>query len=296
MREPTLSDMQAFLAVAHNQSFRQAADQLRVSPSTLSHTVASLERELGVRLFHRTTRSVALTESGERLSRRMAPILAAYRDAIREADPSRAEPAGTVRINAPEMAVRLLLAEVVPLVLQRHPGVSVDLVVENRLVDVIAEGFDAGVRLGEAVPRDMIAVRFGGDVRFVVVGSPAYLQETPPPVTPEDLASHQCIGHRFSSGRLFRWEFERHGQEVAVDVTGRVTLNAIPLMVEAALAGLGLAYVPERAVRELVAAGALAVVLDDWCPAIPGFFLYYAGHRQLPGALRAFIDVMREVV
>ena len=238
MRQPTLSDMQAFLAVAHHQSIRQAADQLSVSPSTLSHVVASLERELGVRLFHRTTRSVALTEAGERLARRMAPILAAYGDAIREADPSRADPAGTVRINAPEMAVRLLLAEVVPLVLERHPRLSVDLVVENRLVDVIAEGFDAGVRLGEAVPRDMIAVRFGGDVRFVVVGSPAYLRGTPPPATPDDLVAHQCIGHRFASGRLFRWEFERHGQEIAVDVTGRVTLNTIPLMVEAARPGL----------------------------------------------------------
>ncbi len=296
MRKPTLADMQAFLAVARHQNFRAAADQLGVSPSTLSHVVASLERGLGVRLFHRTTRSVALTEAGERLSRRMAPILAAFDDAIQDADPFRAGPAGTVRINAPELAARLLLAEVVPQVLERHPRISVDLVIENRLVDVVAEGFDAGVRLGEAVPRDMIAVRFGGDTRFVVVASPAYLHNARPLRTPDDLVEHDCIGHRFAGGKLFRWEFERHGQDLVVDVTGRVTLNAIPLMVEAACAGLGLAYVPARAVRERVDRGELAIVLGEWCPTIPGFFLYYAGHRQPPGALRAFIDVMRKTL
>ncbi len=296
MGKPTFADMEAFLAVAQHRSFRRAADRLGVSPSTLSHTIASLERELSARLFHRTTRSVSLTEAGERLSRRMVPILTAFDDAIQDEDASSTTPAGTVRINAPEMAARLLLAEVVPLVLERHPRVSVDLVVENRLVDVVAEGFDAGVRLGEAVPQDMIAVRFGGDARFVVVASPAYLRNAPPLRIPDDIAEHNCIGHRFAGGKLFRWEFEKHGQELIVDVTGRVTLNAIPLMVEAAVAGHGLAYVPERAVREMVGLGKLVIVLGEWCPAIPGFFLYYAGHRQLPGALRAFIDVMREVV
>jgi DNA-binding transcriptional LysR family regulator len=296
MREPTLSDARSFLAVARHRSFRLAADKLGVSPSTLSHIIAEMERALGLRLFHRTTRSVALTEAGEQLLARLAPAMVAFEDAFEALNSSRDSPTGTVRINAPEIAARLLLSEVVPVFLARHPGVSVDLSAEGRLIDVVEGGFDAGVRLGEAVPRDMIAVRFGGDLRFLVVGSPGYLRDHPAPAMPDELASHQCIGHRLPSGKLYRWEFERHGQEVEVGVSGRVTLDTIYLMVEAAKKGLGLAYVPDRAVRDHLECGMLVSVLEEWCPVIPGLVLYYAGHRQPPSPLRAFIDVLREVL
>jgi DNA-binding transcriptional LysR family regulator len=295
MREPTLADARTFLAVARHRSFRLAAVELSVSPSTLSHIVAT-ERALGLRLFNRTTRSVALTEAGEQLLARLAPALAAFDEAFESLNTSRGSPTGTVRINAPEVAARLLLSEVVPAVLARYPGLSVDLSVEGRLIDVVDGGFDAGVRLGEAVPRDMVAVRFGGNVRFLVVGSPSYLGDHPAPALPEELASHECIRHRLPSGKLYRWEFERHGQEVEVDAFGRLTLDTIPLMIEAAANGHGLAYVPDRAVEDHLEQGALVAVLEEWCPAIPGLVLYYAGHRHPPGPLRAFIDVLREML
>jgi DNA-binding transcriptional LysR family regulator len=296
MREPTLADARTFLAVARHRSFRLAADELGVSPSTLSHIVAATERALGLRLFHRTTRSVALTEAGERLLARLVPAVVAFDDAFESLNTSRDSPTGTVRINAPEVAARLLLSEVVPVVLARYPELSVDLSVDGRLIDVVDSGFDAGVRLGESVPRDMVAVRFGGDVRFLVVGSPGYLRDHPAPATPEELESHECIRHRLPSGKLYRWEFERHGQEVEVGASGRLTLDTIPLMVEAAASGHGLAYVPDRAVRDRLEQGALVAVLEEWCPAIPGLVLYYAGHRHPPSPLRAFIDVLREML
>ncbi len=296
MPKPTLNDLTAFAAVARHRSFRRAADELGLAPSSLSHAMRTLERNLGVRLLHRTTRSVAPTEAGERLLARLAPALRDLDLALGETDAFQAEPGGTVRINAPEVAARLLLAEVVPPVLARYPAVSVDLVIEGRFVDIVAEGFDAGVRLGEAVPQDMIAVRFGGSTRFLAVAAPAYLNREGQPRTPDDLAAHACIRHRLPGGKLYRWEFERHGQEVAVDVPGRLTLNTNSVMIDAATDGLGIAFVPERAARARLADGRLVAVLADWCPVIPGLFLYYSGHRQPPPALRAFINVLREVL
>lgn len=292
---PSLSELSALAAVAAHRSFRKAADELQLSPSTLSHVIRALEARVGVRLLHRTTRSVSATEAGQRLVARLQPVLRDLDLALAEVDSFRDRPSGTLRINSAEGPARMLLATVVPAFLARHPEMSLDLVTEGRLVDIVAEGFDAGIRLGEAVPQDMVAVRFGGPVRFVTVASPGYLAGRNAPRTPDDLSRHPCIRFRLRSGRLFRWEFARHGQELAVEVPGPLILDHVELMAEAAAAGLGIAYVPERTADPFVAAGRLVTVLDEWCPRIPGLFLYYPGHRQAPPGLRAFIDVLKQV-
>lgn len=296
MPRPSLADLTAFAAVAVHRSFRRAADELGVSPSTLSHSLRSLEATMGVRLLNRTTRSVAPTEAGARFLERLGPVLRDLDGALAEVDASREGPAGTLRLNAPEAAARLLVREVVPAFLARFPQMAVDIVAEGRLVDVVSEGFDAGIRLGEAVPQDMVAVRFGGPARFLAVASPAYLALAGVPQAPDDLRGHACIRHRFESGRIYRWEFARHGQEVVVDVPGRVTLDRTDLMIEAAVAGLGIAYAPDRTARAFLDDGRLVAVLEEWCPTIPGLFLYYPGHRQVPAGLRAFIDTLRELM
>lgn len=294
MPKPTLNDLHAFAAIAAHRSFRKAADELGLKPSTLSHGMRSLERGMGVRLLHRTTRSVSPTDAGERLLTRLQPVLRDLELAFGEIDELRDRPSGTLRINAGETAARLLLQSVVPAFLLRHPEVSLDLVTEGRLVDIVAEGFDAGVRLGEAVPQDMIAVRFGGELRFLAVASPAYLADRAPPRTPDDLKDHACIRFRLPSGKPYRWEFEQRGQELSVDVPGRLTLNHLDLMLEAAARGLGIAYVPDRSAQPHLETGRLVAVLADWCPPLLGLVLYYPGNRHVPGALRAFIDVLRE--
>jgi DNA-binding transcriptional LysR family regulator len=199
-----------------------------------------------------------------------------------------------LRINANKSAARLLLREVVPRFLARYPHVELDLVSEGRLVDIVDAGFDAGIRLTEAVPQDMIAVRLGGDVRFVTVASPAYLADRTAPATPDELHQHRCIRQRLPSGKRYSWEFSRHGEEIVIDVPGAVTLDDNDLMVEAAVNGLGVAYVPESFASAALDAGQLICLLADWCPPIPGLVLYYPGHRHVPSALRAFIDVLKE--
>ena len=295
MAKPSLGDLSAFAAIVAHRSFRKAADELELSPSTLSHMMRTLEATVGVRLLHRTTRSVSATEAGERLVARLRPVLRDLDLALGEVEVSRSRPGGTLRINASEIAVRLLLRSVVPTFLARHPEMSLDLVTEGRLVDVVAGGFDAGIRLGEAVPQDMVAVRFGGETRFVAVASPAYLAGRAPPRTPDDLKRHACIRVRLPSGKPYRWEFAKHGQELAVEVPGALTLDHTELMTEAAAAGLGIAYVSDRSAQPYIERGTLVAVLDDWCPSIPGLFLYYPGHRHVPPGLRAFIDVLWEV-
>jgi DNA-binding transcriptional LysR family regulator len=295
MTQPTLSDLTAFMAIAARRSFRKAADELGLKPSTLSHMMRTLEQTMGVRLLHRTTRSVSATEAGERLISRLQPLLREFDLALQEVDAFRDGPSGTLRLNASESAARLLLRSVVPTFLARYPEMSVDLVTDGRLVDIVAEGFDAGVRLGEAVPQDMIAVRFGGAVRFLAVASPDYLASRKPLKTPDDLSDHACIRLRLPSGKLYRWEFERRGQEISVEVQGALTLDHIELMTEAAADGLGIAYVPERSAQAYIESGKLVSVLDDWCPRIPGLFLYYPGHRHVPPGLKAFIDVLKEM-
>ena len=295
MTRPALSDLTAFAAIVAHRSFRKAADELGLSPSTLSHMMRALEQAMGVRLLHRTTRSVSATEAGARLVARLQPVLRDLDLALEEVEVFRSRPSGTLRINAGELAARLLLRSVVPTFLTRHPEMSLDLVTEGRLIDVVAEGFDAGIRLGEAVPQDMIAVRFGGEVRFLAVAAPAYLAGHPAPRTPDDLRHHACIRFRLPSGKLFRWEFEKHGQELVMEVSGSLTLDHVELMTECAADGLGIAYVSDRSAGPYLESGRLVGVLDDWCPSIPGLFLYYPGHRHVPPGLRAFIDVLKEV-
>ncbi len=295
MARPSLSDLTALVAISAHRSFRKAADELGQSPSTLSHMMRNLEAGMGLRLLHRTTRSVSPTEAGERLIARLRPVLRDLDEALEEVDVFRGRPSGTLRINAGEIAARLLLRAVVPIFLSRFPEMSLDLVTEGRLVDIVAGEFDAGFRLGEAVPRDMISVRFGGETRFVAVASPDYLAAREAPRTPDDLKQHACIRVRLPSGKPFRWEFAKHGQELAVDVPGSLTLDHTELMTEAAAAGLGIAYVSDRVARPYLERGALLAVLEDWCPAVPGLFLYYPGHRHVPAGLRAFIDVLKEV-
>jgi len=293
MTKPALNDLTAFAAIAAHRSFRKAADELGLSPSTLSHMMRALERNMGVRLLNRTTRSVSPTEAGARLLTRLQPVLRDFDLALDEVNEFRNRPSGALRLNVSEPAARLLLRAVVPEFLARYPEMTLDIVTENKLVDIVATGFDAGVRLGESVPQDMIAVRFGGPVRFVAVASPAYLARHPAPQTPDDLKDHACLRIRMPSGKLYRWEFERHGQELAIDVPGALTLDHIGLMAEAARGGMGIAYVPDREARPHIEAGTLVAVLEEWCPAIPGLFLYYPGGRHVPAGLRAFIDMLK---
>lgn len=295
MPRPTLNDLAAFAAVAGDRSFRKAADRLGVSRSALSHALRGLERTLGVRLLNRTTRSVAPTEAGARLLARLEPVLRDLDDALDTLAAVRGEPGGTLRINAARTAARLLLHRIVPEFLARYPNVELDLVSEGQLVDIVGQGFDAGIRLGEAVPQDMVAVRIAGDTRFLAVASPAYLADRPPIETPDDLRRHQCIRQRLPSGRRYRWEFEKHGDELAMDVPGTLTLNDNDLMVEAAAAGLGIAFVPETSAQDVLRTGGLVTVLEDWCPWIPGLTLYYPGHRHVPSPLRAFIDLAMRI-
>ena len=294
MARPTLNELAAFSAVAEHRGFRKAADAIGVSRSALSHALLGLEQNLGVRLLNRTTRSVSLTEAGARLLAGIGPVLHDLDTALDALAEARGAPAGTLRINANKSAARRLLRAVVPRFLSSYPDVELDLVSDGRLVDIVATGFDAGVRLAEDVPEDMVAVRFGGDVRFVAVASPAYLLGRTAPATPDDLRRHRCIRHRLPSGKRYRWEFSRRGEEIIVDVPGALTLDDNELMVEAAADGLGVAYVPEPFARTRLQSGELVAVLADWCPPIPGLALYYPGNRHMPSALRAFIDLLKE--
>ncbi|GLK80088.1 LysR family transcriptional regulator [Methylopila turkensis] len=291
MQRPSLNDLEAFVAVADNRSFRKAAERLGVSRSALSHALRELELKLGVRLLHRTTRSVSTTDAGARLLARLRPALddldAAF-DVVAEA---RGKPSGSLRINAGKVAARFLMRRLVPEYLARFPDVEVDLVSEGRLIDIVEHGFDAGVRLGEAVPQDMIGVKLLDETRFVAVASPGYFAEHGQPETPLALARHRCIRQRLPSGKRYRWEFGRHGEEIAIDVPGVLTLDDNDLMVEAAAAGEGVAYVPELAALDRLSDGRLVATLDDWCPSIPGLMLYYPGRRHVPSPLRAFIDL-----
>lgn len=290
----SLTDLRALALIVSHRSFRKAADDLGLSASTLSHLMRTLEARLGVRLLNRTTRSVSPTAAGERLLSRLTPVLREFALAVDEVNEYRELPSGTLRINASDQAARVLMASALPEFLGRFPQMSVDLVTDGRLVDIVANGFDAGIRLGESIPQDMIAVPIGPDIRFITVASPNYLRAHPSPLTPDDLLRHQCIGIRMPSGKPYRWEFEKHGQSLVIDPKGQLTLDNPEIMAEAAISGLGIAYVPERVVSRSLADARLVTVLEDWCPRIPGLFLYYPGHRHIPSGLQAFIEVLRE--
>ena len=287
--------MTAFAAIVRHASFRAAADEIGLSPSSLSHMMRALEERLGIRLFHRTTRSVAPTEAGTRLFRSLAPVLVELEFALAEIGTLSERISGRLRLNASESAAGILMQRVIPLFVERFPDVDLDIVTEGKLVDIVAEGFDAGVRLAEALPQDMVAVAFGGDAQFIVVASPKYLETHGEPQTPDDLAKHQCIRFRLPSGKIYRWEFTTHNQSVRIDVSGSITLDHMALMVGAAIQSLGLAYVAIDAARAGIEAGSLVPVMTRWTPPFPGHHLYYPSSRLVPAALRAFIDIVREV-
>ena len=295
MRASGLTELEAVLAVARHRSFRLAATELGMSTSALSHTIAALETRIGVRMFNRTTRSVSLSEAGEQFVATVTPAVTAIRGAIEQASSQHQVPSGTLRINTSAGAAQQVMTPIILEYLRRYPQMKVDIVTEGRLIDIVREGFDAGIRLAESVPRDMIAVPFGPEQRFAVVGAPAYFAELPPPRSPADLAAHRCIRSRLPSGGIYRWEFERHGESLSVDVHGPLTLDEPALMLEAARAGVGLTYLTEWNVAADVAAGRLQRVLKDWTPPFPGLCLYYPGRRHVPAGLRALIELIREV-
>jgi DNA-binding transcriptional LysR family regulator len=292
---PSLTELEVFSAIVRRGSFRAAADELGFSASTLSHVLRGLEERLGLRLLNRTTRSVAPTEAGARLYRSLNPILGELDTALADISQLGGRPSGQLRINASEAASRLLMRKIVPNFLARYPDVHLDLVTEGRFVDIVAEGFDAGVRLSGAVPQDMIAVPFGGDWRFAAVASPAYLAQNGRPETPDELARHRCIRFRMPSGKIYRWEFERHEQEAKLDLRGPLTLSNMDLMVQAAINGSGIAFVSYDVAEHAIRRGDLVAVLAEWTPSFPGHRLYYPSHRLVPGCLRAFVDVLKEV-
>jgi DNA-binding transcriptional LysR family regulator len=263
---------------------------LASSASALSHALRNIEERLDLRLINRTTRSVALTEAGMRLFAWVSPAFRDIDDAPEDLNSFRGKTAGTLRFNAARQSTQLVLLPIVTRFLKSYPEVNVEIVVNDALVDTVAAGFDAGVRFGETIAAGMIAVPIGPRLRFAVVGAPAYFKAHKPPATPHDLKGLPCIRYRFSGGALYRWEFERGGIEVDIDVEGLLTLNDQDLMVDAARDGIGLAFVFEAQVEDLIAKRKLVRVLADWCPAYPGFFLYCPSRRQLPAALRAFVD------
>jgi DNA-binding transcriptional LysR family regulator len=293
MKTSGLSELEAVLAVARHRNFRAAATELTVSTSTLSHAIQALETKIGVRLFNRTTRSVSLSEAGAQFVESIGPAIAAIRGAMEEAGSLRDTPSGTLRINTSLGAAK----QVMPLFtnfLRRYPDMKLDIVTEGRLIDIVVEGFDAGIRLAQSVPLDMISVPFGRLQRFAVVGSPSYFEKCAKPATPSDLIGHVCIRSRTPSGILEPWQFSRRGKTLRVEVKGIVTLDQPTLMLDAARDGLGLAYLTEFNVAADLRAGTLVRVLTDWTPSFGDLCLYYAGRRQTPAGLRALIDLIRE--
>ena len=295
MYRPGLNDLDAVVAIARRGSFRAAALDLGMSTTALSSAVAKLEADLGVRLFNRTTRSVSLTGAGRAFVDEIAAPLQDIHGAMDSVRSQQATPSGILRINTFATAAREILAPLVLEFIRRYPKVHVDLVTEGRLVDIVAEGFDLGIRAGNLVPSDMIAVSLGRPQRSAVVGSPAYFDAHGRPRVPADLDGHPCIRVRLPNGALYRWHFEKEGQAVQIDVTGPITLDEASLARSAAMAGVGVGYLMEANVRADIEAGRLIRVLEDWTPPLSDLCLYYPGRRNASAALKAFIALAREV-
>jgi len=294
MPRTDLNDLAAFLAVARERSFTRAAARLGVSQSALSQTVRGLEARLGLRLLTRTTRSVAATEAGERLLQVAGPRFDEIDAEIIALGALRERPSGTIRITAHDHAVRAALWPGLARLLPDHPDIHVEVVVEYGLTDIVAERFDAGIRTGELVARDMVAVRIGPDLRSAVVGAPSYFAHHPKPRRPQDLTAHRCINLRLPTlGGLYAWEFECCGQKLRVRVEGQLTFNASAAMLDATLAGFGLAYLPEDEILDHLDAGRLVRVLEEWCPPYPGYHLYYPSRRQPTSAFSLLVETLR---
>ncbi len=291
MERGELNDLLAFAAVARERSFTRAAASLGMSPSALSHAVRALEEQLGVRLLARTTRSVAPTQAGDRLLQSIRPAFASIEDGLAE---WRGSPSGAVRITTFSYPAKTVLLAKLPAFLLAHPDIQVEVNIDDRLTDIVAEGFDAGIRFGDTVAKDMIAVRVGPDLRTIVVATPSYFERHPKPMKPADLEAHNCIGYRLaSSGGLLPWEFERDGREIKVRTSGSFVGNDGDLAAAAVRAGAGLGYLLEHDVTEDIASGRLVQVLDEWCPMFQGCYLYHPSRRQTPPALLALIGALK---
>lgn len=294
MLKDNINDLISFMVVARERSFTRAAAQLGVSQSALSHAMRNLESRLDVRLLTRTTRNVAPTEAGEKLYQRLSPHLQEIAQEIAALRDSRERPAGNIRLTAGEHAMNTIIWPRIKPFMQQYPDIHIEVTVDNGLTDIVDERFDAGIRLGEQVARDMIAVRIGPDMRMAVVGSPDYLASHGVPQTPHELQQHRCINMRLpTKGGLYAWEFEYDGEPLRVRVEGQLTLNCLPQRIEAAEAGLGLAYVPEDTIAEGVAAGRLQHVLADWCVPFAGYYLYYPSRRQHTTAFALLVEALR---
>ncbi|MEO9331709.1 LysR family transcriptional regulator [Ectopseudomonas guguanensis] len=294
MKPVSAADLSIFLCIAQHLSFSRAAVELGLSPSALSHALRALETRLGVRLFNRTTRSVALTEAGERLYNRVKPAFRDIDDALEDLNNFRDKPSGNLRITAGRPAAELVLLPLASRFLELYPDVRLDIVTDDALLDIVSAGFDAGVRFGERLEADMVSLPIGPYMRSVVVASPEFLKRHGTPRKPQDLHGLPCIRHRFPSSAFYRWEFARGGIDLEIDVDGPLILGDVALMIGPALQGVGLAYVFEGMVSEHLIAGSLVQVLEDWCPYYPGLHLYYPSRRHVPAALKAFIEFVRE--
>ncbi|WP_233863961.1 LysR family transcriptional regulator [Paraburkholderia adhaesiva] len=292
-----LPALSAVAAVARLGSFTRAAQAMGMSTSALSQNVRALEAQLGVRLFNRTTRRVALTEAGAQFLARVQPALAEIDAAFEALDEARGRPAGTLRINLSRIASELLVIPHLSEFMQRYPQIRLELALDDGFADLVGEGFDAGIRLGESLAPGMVAVALGGPIRIAVVGSPDYFMRRPPPATPDELGAHDCLHYRFATGGVYRWEFARPEEPRRVfDVItqGRFVTNDLRTIVQAAERGVGLLHVIDDYVRAQLDDGRLVPVLQTWCPTFPGFHLYTAGRAQMPAKLRALIDFLRE--
>ncbi|MDF5719118.1 MAG: LysR family transcriptional regulator [Rhizonema sp. PD37] len=294
MKRDELNDLAAFVVVADEMSFTRAASKLGMSPSALSHAMKALEDRLGLRLLARTTRSVSTTEVGERLLKTLRPALEDISAELTALSGLRDKPAGSVRITTFKQAATTVVWPVLPGFLKQHPDIRVEITIDDGLTDIVASRYDAGIRFGEQIAKDMIAVRVGPDVRAAIIASPAYFADYPVPNTPQDLAGHRCINYRLkTAGGLYPWEFEKDGRSFQVRVDGPLIFNDGDLILAAALAGQGIAYLYEDQIADHVAEGRLIQVLAEWCPTFPGYYLYYPSCRQTPPALTALINALR---
>jgi DNA-binding transcriptional LysR family regulator len=294
MDRKDVNDLLAFVAVARERSFTKAAAKLGVSPSALSHTISALEERLGVRLLRRSTRSVSPTENGERLFLSAAPRFEEIEVELGALSELRTKPAGTIRITATDYAADTVLWPRLPKLLREYPDIKIEIVIDYGLTDIVAQRFDAGVRFGEQVAKDMIAVRIGPDIRMAVVAAPSYFRGQTRPKRPQDLIERNCINLRLPTlGGLYPWEFEKGGREVKVRVDGQLTFNGTRQMLSAAVAGLGIAYLPRDMVDPYLRKGRLVPVLEDWCPTFAGHHLYYPSRRQPSAAFSLLVDALR---
>jgi DNA-binding transcriptional LysR family regulator len=294
MKRDDLYNLAAFAAVAEQRSFTRAAAELGMSQSALSHAMKALEERLGARLLSRTTRSVSTTEAGETLLRSLRPALGEITSGVNAVGALRGKPSGTLRITATKHAVSSVLMPVLSGFLASHPDIRIDTIVDDNLTDIVEDRFDAGIRFGDIVEKDMIAVRVGADIRMAVVGAPSYFADRPVPRTPRELTGHRCINYRrVKAGGLYAWDFEQKGRPLHIRVDGPLVFNNSDLIREAALAGQGLAYVYENEVVADIAAARLTRILEKWCPAFPGYYLYHPSRRQTPPALTALISALR---